>query len=257
MIRPVAPPHHAAQRRAGQAEGGGQIDVETACQSSSFMRSARLSRVMPALLTRMSSWPSAASASSTSASAAARIGEIGGSDVGALAQFGGQRLERRRAGAGQHDRGALARAARARSRRRCRPRRRSPAPSCRSGRTSAAPQSALERRLRSRPARPTDSRRRARGRCAWPGRSAPCRRRSRRARRPRCCRQTAARSRASAPCRSPARPAAAGSPPGRWSARAVTLATSGTRGGCSVDLGQRLGHLVGGRRHQRRNGTAR
>src|SRR3954470_4372384 len=43
----------------------------TACQSSSFMRSARLSRVMPALLTRMSSRPpSAASASRTSWSAA-------------------------------------------------------------------------------------------------------------------------------------------------------------------------------------------
>ena len=38
---------------------------------------------------------------------------------------------------------------------------------------------------------------------------------------------------------------------------AVTLATSGTRGGAIVDRGQRLGHDVGGRLHQRRNGTAR
>src|SRR6185312_16656597 len=50
-----------------------RLTSSTACQSSSRKRSASESRVMPALLTRMSSWPSAASASLTSASAASGV----------------------------------------------------------------------------------------------------------------------------------------------------------------------------------------
>ena len=96
MIRPQRRrimPRSAARARRKPAVRSTSI---TFCQSSSFMRSARLSRVRPALLTRMSSWPIAASAALTSASRRAGIGEIGGGDMGALAKLGGQRLERRR-----------------------------------------------------------------------------------------------------------------------------------------------------------------
>ena len=65
------------------------------------------------------------------------------------------------------------------------------------------------------------------------------------------CAASPARFRASAPGRSPARPAARGSRPGRCTGAALTLATSGTTGARELDLGQRLGHLVGGGLHQR------
>ncbi len=120
---PGAAAQHAAQRRADQAEGRRQIDIEHLCQSSSFMRSASMSRVSPALLTRMSSGPAPLRPSAISASAAAGSRRSAG-QTHALAEFGGQRLQRLPPRAGQRDRRRPAHAARGRSPRRCRPRRR-------------------------------------------------------------------------------------------------------------------------------------
>ena len=60
MMRPQRALHHRHGRRAREAESG-EVDRDHACQSSSFIRISRLSRVMPALLTRMSSLPPRAS----------------------------------------------------------------------------------------------------------------------------------------------------------------------------------------------------
>ena len=82
--------------------------ASTLSHSSSFIRTNRLSRVTPALLTRMSSPPIAASAAGTSASTAAESARSHGSDVGALAELGGERLERLAPRAGERDTRALA-----------------------------------------------------------------------------------------------------------------------------------------------------
>ena len=107
MMRPwrrfIMPFTAARERRKADS----RLTVSTVLQSSSFMRMNRPSRVTPALLTRMSSGPAAASASGTSFSTARRVGEVAGDDEGALAQFGGQRVERLAAGARQHDLRAL------------------------------------------------------------------------------------------------------------------------------------------------------
>ena len=53
MMRPAPRLHHAAQHRLGQAECRLQVGGHDRIPVSSFMRSSRLSRVMPALLTRI------------------------------------------------------------------------------------------------------------------------------------------------------------------------------------------------------------
>ena len=69
---------------------------------------------MPALLTRMSIWPSAASASrDAGARGLVGLGKIGGEDMGALAKFGSERLSAGLARAGEQHRGALRMQARA------------------------------------------------------------------------------------------------------------------------------------------------
>ncbi len=80
----------------------------TACQSSSRRRSARASRVMPALLTRMSIWPIAASASRTRRSDASGSARSAVSACARSPEFGDERVERGPARPGNRDRGALA-----------------------------------------------------------------------------------------------------------------------------------------------------
>ena len=67
--------------------------------SSSFIRIKRLSLVTPALLTRISTLPIAASAAGTSASVAALWAKIAGKHMDIGFEFGGERVERVAAGA--------------------------------------------------------------------------------------------------------------------------------------------------------------
>ena len=62
---------------------------------------------MPALLTRMSSLAERRLGLADQALGLVGLGEIGGQDVGALAELGGERRQRRFARAGEHDGGAL------------------------------------------------------------------------------------------------------------------------------------------------------
>ena len=71
------------------------------------MRMNRLSWVMPALLTRMSTWPSAFSASSPSLTTAARSRRSQGSTNTRRAELGGKRVELLFVGAGDRDVSAL------------------------------------------------------------------------------------------------------------------------------------------------------
>jgi len=76
---PVPLLHHPAQRGARQAEGAVRSTSSTAFQSASPMRSASMSRVKPALLTRMSSPPASLSIFSP-ARGCRGVGQVGGRD---------------------------------------------------------------------------------------------------------------------------------------------------------------------------------
>ena len=85
-----------------------RLTAMTVFHSSSFMRMNRLSFVTPALLTRMSTPPRAASAAGTQRLDGRRIGEIAGKHMDAGRQRGGEGVQRIAAGAGQCDGRALA-----------------------------------------------------------------------------------------------------------------------------------------------------
>ena len=84
------------------------------------MRSASMSRVMPALLTRMST----GLGRRHQGVGGRRVGDVAGDDLAPLAQLGGQLVQRLAPAAGQDDVAALGVQRRGRWRRRCRPRRR-------------------------------------------------------------------------------------------------------------------------------------
>ena len=85
-----------------------RLTAITWSHSSSFMRMKRLSRVMPALLTRMSiGAPAAASAALGSASTDAVSERLQVAMKARLAEFGLHRFQRFGARAGEHDRRAL------------------------------------------------------------------------------------------------------------------------------------------------------
>ena len=84
-----------------------RLTAMTLSQSSSRSCTNRLSRLTPALATRMSSLPIASSALRHQRLDRILVGEIAGQHVHALLQFAGQRIERLAPGAGKRDRRAL------------------------------------------------------------------------------------------------------------------------------------------------------
>ena len=234
-----------------------RLTSSTVCQSSSLSRSARLSRVSPALLTRMSR-PPPLSTASTRRSAAPGSASSAGSTRPPARPARPPAPRAPRAGGRSAPRARPGRAAAARSRRRCRPRRRSPARSGRTDRTCAMP-------ARGGAARADATRRRRR--------RSPRACRARRSRRPRAVRLARpAEHPAGAelddrldaapghgqqalapahPGRHLPRPAGSRSVAGSRSGAAVTLAISGTAGAPQRDPGQRRPARLGGRRHQR------
>ena len=262
MMRPKRRRIMRVDRGAGQAEGRGQVDRRSPHPNPRpSIAQNRLSRVMPALATRISSWPIASSAAGTSASTAAGSARLQGSTWTRLAQLAGERVERLAARAGD---GTVA-----------------PWP-CRAW-AIAPPMPPVapvtERRLAGQiehrrcllyaqasadGLRSIDRRRRRRSRC----RSTPSAMRLtsplstlpapisteradaglRHVRRP---------TRASAPCRSPARPGGGGSRPDRVIGAASTLATSGTAGASDAHLRPAPPPSRRRRAASARNGTAR
>ena len=171
------------------ANAGFRLVAMIASQSSSFIRTSRLSRVMPALLTRIAMAPcrDSMSRSTASTAAASRTSRRKPSPLTpAVAQAAGDRRGAFVGGRRADHVGARAARARARSHVRCpasRPSRARPGPrarvarssdrpaSCRQVRDHAAPaRRALRRVLRRRSARS----RSAPDRCAASGRRAPC-----------------------------------------------------------------------------------
>ena len=107
MIRPArrrSMPRSAARVR---RNGAVRSTSSTACQSSSFMRSASMSRVRPALLTRMCQRAGRRFGRRDQRVGRGRVAQVGGADMRALAEFRGQRLQRLPPRAGQHHRRAL------------------------------------------------------------------------------------------------------------------------------------------------------
>ena len=255
----VAALHHAPQRRAGQAER--RLEVDRGSPSPSPRPSSASpspSRVRPALLTRMSRPPIAASARPTQRVDRGRVRQVRRRDMGALAEVGGQRRERLLPRAGERH----GRALRVQGRR---DRAADAAAGAGDERTASGQVEHHARALLTFVDRfqaaelPRQPRRPWRADCARHERRVDALREPgqhlagadldepRDALR----RRATPSLRASAPCRSPARPAGGGSPPDRWSGRAATLATSGTAGATIRRAGQRLGHRVGRGLHQR------
>ena len=105
---PAAPPHHAAQRRAGEPERRGEIDIEHALPVLVLEAERQHVARQAGIVDQDGERPRRLLRRSDQRVRRRGVGEVGGADMGALAEFAGQRIERLAPRAGERDRRALA-----------------------------------------------------------------------------------------------------------------------------------------------------